>query len=148
MPTDHARGTVEVGAPRGRVLTALRDVEAQPEWVREVVSAQVLTRNDDGTPATATFKASTPLGTDEYTLAYQHPDDGMSWTLLEGRQQTAQDGRYTVDPVGRNRTRVTLELTISHRFRAPGFIRRRVINGLVKGTLDGLDAYLLPGVRD
>ena len=45
---------------------------------------------------TAHFAASTPVGTDEYTLAYTHRADGMDWTLVQGKLQTGQDGAYTV----------------------------------------------------
>jgi uncharacterized membrane protein len=142
MPTDSARQTVEVAAPLRRVLATIRDVGAQPEWVPEVLTAEVLEEYEDGTPATARFSASAPVGTDEYTLTYQHRSDGMDWSLVEGRLQTGQDAGYDLRPLGRNRTEVTLELTISHHLPLPGFVRRRVVNGLVSNNLNGLKSHL------
>lgn len=142
MPVDTTAGTVEVDAPLDRVLETIRDVGTQPSWVREIRTADVLTANEDGTPATAHFTAGTPVGTDEYTLAYTHQPDGMSWSLVEGRLQTGQEARYVLRPLGGGRTEVTFELSISHNLPLPGFIRRKVIRDLVSSTLGGLKDYV------
>lgn len=52
---------------------------------------------DSDLPATARFKASATVGTDSYTLSYEHQDDGMSWTMVKGKLQTGQEGRYTLE---------------------------------------------------
>jgi len=142
VPTDVSRRTVVVDAPLDRVLAVLRDVESQPEWVAEVREVEVLEKNGDGTPARARLRASTPVGADEYVLAYTHTDEGVRWSLESGRLQTGQDGCYELRPRGRDKTEVTFELRISHHLPLPGFIRRRVIDGLVSGTLGGLRTYL------
>jgi uncharacterized membrane protein len=142
VTTDSARATIEVDAPLDRVLATLRDVGSQPAWVREVRSAVVLETNDDGTPARARFTAGTPVGTDEYTLAYVHVPDGVRWSLVEGRLQTGQDASYRLRPLGRDRTEVTFELLISHSLPLPGFLRRKVIKDLVSGNLAGLKEYV------
>lgn len=142
MPTDHAVRTVEVAASRARVLRTIRDVASQPEWIPQIQRAEVLEVDDRGRPATARFAASTSVGTDEYTLRYEHGDSELAWTMVEGRLQTGQEGRYALVPAGRNRTAVTYDLTIHHHLPLPGFLRRRVIAGLVDDTLDGLKAYV------
>ncbi|MGN6574601.1 MAG: SRPBCC family protein [Nocardioides sp.] len=139
MPTDTATRTVEVDAPYDEVLGTIRDVESQAEWIPEILEAELLeVYEDDDLPATARFKASATVGTDEYTLSYEHPDDGMSWTMVKGRLQTGQEGRYTLQSLDPSRTAVTYELTIHHNLPLPGFIRSRVIKGLVDSTLKGL----------
>jgi hypothetical protein len=143
MPTDNAKKTVDVGAPLEDVLTTIRDVESQVEWIPEILEAEVLeVYEDDGLPATARFKAAATVGTDEYILSYEHADDGMSWTMVKGRLQTGQEGRYTLVSSGRGATSVTYELTIHHNLPLPGFIRNRVIKGLVDSTLTGLKQHL------
>ncbi len=139
MPTDTATQTVEVTAPFEQVLATLRDVESQPEWIPEILEAELLeaARNSD-LPASARFKASAAVGTDEYVLAYRHTDTTMSWRMLEGRLQTGQEGRYVLRRHGPTRTEVTYTLTIHHNLPLPGFIRSRVIKGLVNSTLTGL----------
>ena len=143
MPVDSASRSVEVTSPPADVLAVLRDVEAQPEWIPEILEAELLeVYEDGGLPATARFTASAAVGTDEYTLSYEHLDDGMSWTMVEGRLQTGQEGCYTVEGLEPGRTRVTYELTIHHHLPLPGFVRQRVINGLVESTLQGLEQRL------
>jgi hypothetical protein len=142
VPTDSATQTIDVEASLDRVLTTIRDVQAQPSWVREVRTADVLEKNPDGTPASARFTAGTPVGTDEYTLAYAHRPDGMSWSLVKGRLQTGQDASYTLRSLERDRTEVTFDLRISHNLPLPGFVRRKVIKDLVRSTLTGLKAYV------
>jgi uncharacterized membrane protein len=142
MPTDTASRTVLVAAPLDRVLETVRAVDTQPEWVKEILEAEVLDKDDLGRPTRARFRAATPVGSDRYTLAYDHSATGMSWHLLEGRLQTGQDGRYTLQRKGARSTEVTFELTVTHNLPLPGFVRRRVINGLVVSTTDGLKSYL------
>jgi len=143
MPADSATRSVEVASPPADVLAVLRDVEAQPEWIPEILEAELLeVYEDGGLPATARFKASAAVGTDEYTLSYEHLDDAMAWTMVEGRLQTGQEGRYTLAELEPGRTRVTYELTIHHHLPLPGFVRQRVINGLVESTLQGLERRL------
>ena len=139
MPTDNAVHTIEVDAPFDAVLATIRDVESQPEWIPEILEAELLeVYEDDDLPATARFKASATVGTDEYTLSYEHTDDTMSWTMVKGRLQTGQEGVYKLVPLGPDRTSVTYDLTIHHNLPLPGFVRRRVMNGLVNSTLGGL----------
>src|SRR5512139_2878084 len=142
MPTDTAKKTIEVKASLDDVLTTIRDVEGEVSWIPEILEAELLEVDDDGLPATARFKASATVGTDEYTLSYEHADDGMSWTMLKGRLQTGQEGRYTLVAKGKHATTVTYELTIHHNMPLPGFIRNRVIKGLVDSTLTGLKQHL------
>jgi uncharacterized membrane protein len=139
MPTDEARQTIEVKAASEAVLSLLRDVESQPEWIPAILEAEVLeVYVDDELPASVRFKAAAPVGSDEYTVAYDHRDDGLSWTLVRGRLQTGQEGDFAVEPVGPDTTAVTYSLTIRHNLFLPSFVRSRVINGLVSDTLEGL----------
>lgn len=143
MPTDSATQTVEIKAPFEQVLATVRDVGGQAEWIPEILEAELLeVYEDDDLPATARFKASATVGTDEYTLSYEHTDTTMSWTMVKGRLQTGQEGCYTLEELGPDLTSVTYELTIHHNLPLPGFIRSRVIKGLVNSTLTGLKDHL------
>ena len=142
MPTDSSTQTVEVAAPLAVVLETIRDIESQATWIPEILEAEVLEKRDDGLPATARFKASATVGTDEYTLAYDHADTAMTWSMVKGRMQTGQEGSYVLKPLGPDRTSVTYGLTIHHNLPLPGFLRNRVIKGLVANTLTGLKEHL------
>jgi len=142
VPTDNARQDIDVAADLDSVLATIRDVGSQPEWIPTIREAEVAEAEASGLPRTARFAASTAVGTDRYTLAYEHAPDGMSWSLVEGRLQTGQEGRYTLERLDAGRTRVTYDLTIHHNLPLPGFLRSRVIKGLVDETLKGLQARL------
>jgi uncharacterized membrane protein len=143
MPTDSATQAIEIEAPLDKVLATIRDVESQPDWIPEILEAELLeVYEDDDLPATARFRASATVGTDEYTLSYEHSEHGMSWTMVEGKMQTGQEGRYSLEPLEPGGTRVTYELTIHHNLPIPGFLRKRVIQGLVASTLGGLKERL------
>ena len=107
MPTDTAHRSVDVEAPREAVLETIRAVEHQPGWVPEIRSAEVLERQPDGRPSLARFTAATAVGTDEYVLRYRHRADGMRWSLVSGRLQSAQDGDYSVRAHGPGASRVS-----------------------------------------
>lgn len=142
MPTDTAIRTQVVAAPFDDVLATVRAVDTQSEWIKEILEAEVLEEYEDGLPATARFRASSAVGTDEYTLEYEHADDGMSWHMLKGRLQTGQEGVYTLREIDDTHTEVTYELTIHHSLPLPGFIRNKVIKGLVDSTVNGLLGYV------
>ncbi len=143
MPTDHAEQTVEVRAPVDEVRATIRDIEGQVVWIPEILEAELLeVYEDDDLPATARFKASATVGTDRYTLSYEHDDDTMSWTMMEGQLQTGQEGRYTWRQSDPQTTSVTYDLTIHHHLPLPGFVRSKVIKGLVASTLAGLKTHL------
>jgi len=149
MPTDTDTQIVEVQAPFDDVLATLRDVASQPEWIPEILEAEVLEcKPHSDLPATARFKASATVGTDEYVLSYRHTDTTMSWRMLEGRLQTGQEGRYALRRHGPTRTEVTYTLTVHHNLPLPAFVRHRVIRGLVDSTLTGLkERFASRGVR-
>ena len=143
MPTDSSTQTIEIDAPFDTVLATVRDVESQTEWIPEILEVELLeVYEDDDLPATARFKASATVGTDEYTLSYEHADDEMTWSMVQGRMQTGQEGRFSLEEPDPGHTSVTYELTIHHNLPLPGFLRRRVISGLVDDTLTGLKKHL------
>ena len=53
MPTDNATQSVEVPATQAAVLALLRDVASQPEWIPQILEAEVLSTDDHGRPLTA-----------------------------------------------------------------------------------------------
>ena len=140
MPKDNARQSVVVVARQSDVLALLRDVASQPDWIPQILEAEVLSTDAQGRPLTARFAAATSVGTDRYTLAYEHSPHGMGWSMVTGRLQTGQEGVYTLESAGRGQTKVTYDLTIHHNLPLPGFLRSRVIKGLVADTLAGLQA--------
>jgi ribosome-associated toxin RatA of RatAB toxin-antitoxin module len=142
MPTDRSVVTVVVNAPFYEVLAAVRDVESQEHWVKEIHESDVLEEYEDGTPATARFTMVTGVGSDTYTLEYEHADDAMAWSLVEAQMMKAQNGRFDLRDLGDGSTEVTLNLEVDHGLPAPGFLRRRVLNRFTAGIAQGLKTHL------
>ncbi len=142
MPTDRSVVTVVVNAPFDEVLAAVRDVESQEHWVKEIHESDVLEEYEDGTPATARFTMVTGVGSDTYTLEYEHGDDAMAWSLVEAQMMKAQNGRFDLRDLGDGSTEVTLSLEVDHGLPAPGFLRRRVLNRFTAGIAHGLKTHL------
>ena len=138
MPTDTASATVVVDAPLDNVLEHLRDVEATPQWVLGHQGGGGADPQRRRHAADRAVAASTAVGTDRYTLGYEHSPDGMSWHLVEGRLQTGQEAEYALRALDDSHTEVTFTLTISHNLPLPGFIRSRTIKGLVANNTGGL----------
>lgn len=142
MPVDKSSATVVIDAPFATVLDAVRDVESQAVWAKEITAAEVLEEYADGTVATARFTMVSGLGTDTYVLEYEHGPDSMSWTLVESEVLAGQEGSYRLRDAGGERTEVTVTLEVEHSIRAPGFVRRRVFGRVVTHNAQGLKAYL------
>ena len=142
MPKDKASATTIITAPVDEVLAVIRDVGSQADWVKEVSLVELLEEYEDGTPATAHFTAAAPVGTDEYTLEFDHRDDGMDWSLVKGKLQTGQDAHYRLRRIDDASTEVTFDLTISHNLPLPGFLRRKVIGDLAASNVNGLKQHL------
>ncbi len=139
MPRDTARAEQRIEVPPEEVLVTIHDVAAQPEWIPEITEVEVLDADPEGLVLRATLAAATAVGTDRYTLRYTHHPDGIHWTMESGRLQTAQEGDLRAVPDGDDTgTLVTYELTIEHPLPLPGFVRSRVLTGLVTGTLTAL----------
>ena len=79
---------------------------------------------------------------DEQVLAYSVHDDGVSWTLVEAKQQRAQNGRYTLTPDG-DSTRVRFELTVDLSMPVPGFLIKRGSKSLMETATNGLRKRVL-----
>jgi hypothetical protein len=141
MATDRATSTVIVGLGLPDVLAAVRDVEAQPQWAKEVHSVEVLSTTGDGLVQTARIELQTGIGSDTCTLAYEHADDAMSWHLVAAEMMKQQDGSYRLRELDAG-TEVVLDLAVEHGLPAPGFIRRRVLQRFVDGLNGGLVGYL------
>ena len=75
-------------------------------------------------------------------LAYSVHDDGVSWTLVNAKQQRAQDARYTLLPDG-DSTRLRFELSVDLTVPLPAFLVKRGTKGLMETATEGLRKRVL-----
>lgn len=137
--------TIEVAAPREKVLAALLDVEAYPDWQDDVKEAEVLERDAQGRPLESKVVQDALVKKIRVRVRYEHQGpDGLSWTLVEGDVKSLQ-GSYRLADSGTG-TSVTYTLDVDPG-RALGMLLRgpvvdRVRDRIMDGTLKALRAHV------
>jgi ribosome-associated toxin RatA of RatAB toxin-antitoxin module len=93
---ERTQRSIIIEAPSQRVMSVIADLESYPEWVSAAKSVEVLETESDGRARTARFVLDAGVVKDTYVLSYRwRPDDkAVSWTLVSGELQKAQDGTY------------------------------------------------------
>ena len=123
-------------------MAVIADFESYPQWAKGVQTAEVTVDGAGGRAEQVYFALDVSPIKDEYTLAYEHADTAITWSMVKGKMQTGQEGSYVLRAIDADRTSVTYELTIHHNLPLPGFVRNRVIKGLVADALKGLKQHL------
>ncbi len=122
--------SIEVDAEPQRVMAVIADFPAYPEWAKAVREAEVLSEDDSDPHGRAKqVKLTLDAGPikDVYTLEYDWDADGqgVSWHLIKGQMQKAQNGRYALEPLGAGRTKVTYTLSVELALPMIGLLRRK-----------------------
>ncbi|HEX2131089.1 MAG TPA: SRPBCC family protein [Actinophytocola sp.] len=123
---DESTQSIEVDAPPREIMAVIADFPAYPEWANAVKKTEVLAEGPDGRARQVRFTLDAGAFKDVYTLAYDWADDGLSvsWTLVKGQMQRAQNGSYLLSPAG-ERTRVTYTLSVQLAVPMIGLFRRK-----------------------
>ena len=92
--------SIEIDAAPDDIMAVIADLPAYPEWAKAVRQTEILATDDSGRPAQVRFTLDSGPVKDVYTLAYDWADDGLSvsWRLVKGQMQKAQEGRYLLKP--------------------------------------------------
>src|SRR5438067_9898235 len=117
--------SIEVDAPPERVMAVIADFASYPEWAKQVRETEVLAEEDGRAKQVKLTLDAGPIK-DVYTLEYDWDDDGLgvSWHLVKGQMQKAQNGRYALEDLG-GRTRVTYTLSVELALPMIGLLRRK-----------------------
>jgi ribosome-associated toxin RatA of RatAB toxin-antitoxin module len=136
---DQTTQSIEIAAPAERVMAVISDLPRYPQWADGIKQAEVLARDDAGRPTQARFVLEKAVVTDEYTLAYDWADDGMSvrWHLVKGQMQKAQTGSYLLRQAG-GRTTVTYSLAVELNIPMIGLLRRKAEKVIIDTALKEL----------
>lgn len=141
MAVSESRDVVIAATP-DEIMRVLLDVEMLPDWSSVHQTVEVLERDDQGHPLRSRQVVKLVGFTEQQVLAYTVHDDGVSWTLVEAKQQKAQDGRYTLIPEG-DATRVRFDLIVELSAPVPGFFVRQGARALVDTATKGLRKRVL-----
>ncbi len=97
MP-DKTTQSIVIDASPAQVMGVIADFEAYPQWANAVKSVQVLERSSGGSGTHVRFELDAGMVKDTYELTYVWADDGsqVSWSLVKGQMQKAQEGSYVL----------------------------------------------------
>ena len=138
---EHTTASVQVQASVEDCYAVGIDIDAYPQWVENLESAEVLTRDDQGLPLTARFEAAGLGRMSSYVLGYDHSGapHALAWNLVQGDLTREIEGRYVFHDMtedgGPSTTEVDYELTIDLAVPLPGFVKRRAEDKIVKAAL-------------
>ncbi|MBE1578581.1 SRPBCC family protein [Amycolatopsis roodepoortensis] len=119
--------SIEVDAEPARVMAVIADFPAYPEWAKAVRETEVLAEDDNGRAKQVKLTLDAGPIKDVYTLEYDWDADGhgVSWHLVKGQMQKAQNGRYALEALGGGRTKVTYTLSVELALPMIGLLRRK-----------------------
>lgn len=130
--------SIEIEAPRDRVLEVLLDFEHYPTWSDPILEARTLETNADGRGTRVAFALDMKVRTVRYTLAYTYAlPESFSWKLVEGDLRDIE-GCYHLDALEDERTRATCEQAVDPGFWIPGPIRRIAESTALRSSLEEL----------
>ena len=131
--------SITIGADPEAVMAVIADFAAYPAWADQVKTVEVLDTDAEGRPERVRFQMDAGPIKDNYTLDYSWAPDGrsVSWTLVKGQIQRAQNGSYTLDG-GAGRTTVTYSLAVDHTLPMIGMLRRKAEKVIIDTALKGL----------
>jgi uncharacterized membrane protein len=137
--TDRVRSSITIDADPAAVMRVIADFSAYPEWADFVKQVEVLDSHPDGRPSQVRFVLDAGVIKDEYVLSYQWQSDRqVSWHLVSGKVQTAQDGSYALADSGGGCTDVTYELAVDLAIPMIGMFKRKAEKVITDTALKGL----------
>lgn len=136
---DATTSSITIGADPEAVMAVIADFAAYPAWADQVKTVEVLEIDEAGRPGRVRFQMDAGPIKDNYTLDYAWAPDGrsVSWTLVKGQIQRAQNGSYTLDG-GAGRTTVTYSLAVDLTIPMIGMLRRKAEKVIIDTALKGL----------
>ncbi|WKG11240.1 SRPBCC family protein [Nocardia sp. PE-7] len=137
---DRTQRSILIDAPSQQVMAVIADLESYPEWVAAAKSVEVIERDPQDRAATARFVLDAGVVKDTYVLSYTWRDDGkaVSWRLLSGDLQKAQDGSYELLDRPGGGTEVVYELTVDLNIPMIGMFKRKAEKVITDTALNEL----------
>ena len=131
-----------VAASAEQCFAVASDIEKYPEWAADIKQVSVLDRDNEGRPASATFRAGAFGRSTSYTLEYDYSGSPqtLAWKQTDGDLTSKLDGKYGFDRAGDGNTEVTYTLEVELRVPLPGFIKRRAQSRIMHTALEELKA--------
>lgn len=138
---DTSTQSIDITAPRDRVVAVICDFASYPQWVTAMKSAEVIEEYEDGYASQVRFALDAGIMADEYTLAYEYADDisRIEWHLVEpSKVQKAQDGSYDIADNGDGTSTVTYTLSVELAMSMLGMFKRKAEKAIMDTALSAL----------
>lgn len=136
---DATTSSIHIAAPPEQVMAVVADFESYPEWTGQITAVEIIDPGADERAKQVRFSMDAGAIKDSYTLDYDWAADDRSvtWTLVKGGIQKAQDGAYRLEPESAG-TKVTYELSVEVNFPMIGMLRRKAEKVIIDAALKGL----------
>ena len=134
---EQTTSSIVIDAAPASVMGVIADFDAYPSWAQGVKKAEPV---DAGKrPEQVYFELDASPIKDAYTLAYDWDgDDGVSWSLVEGKMLKAMDGAYLLEDRGDGSTEVTYRLAVDISIPMIGMLKRKAEKVIIDTALKGL----------
>jgi len=141
---ERTSGQVSVAATIDRVVEVVTDIEQYPLWATGMSNIVVHERDQLMRPLVVSIDVAAGPIKETVTLRYHHEAAALSWTLVEGKQVTAMNGRYSwqAEPTGAH---ISYELELELSVPMPGMIRRIAEQTIITTALQGLKRQVEAG---
>jgi Polyketide cyclase / dehydrase and lipid transport len=134
-----AEQALEIAAPPETCFEAIVDFGTYPAWQEAVIRTDVVERYRDGLGKVVELEVDAKVRRVTYRLRYHYDRPGrLWWDFVEGDGVTYIDGEYLFEPVGTGATRATYRLGIDAGVPIPGFIARRLNEGVMRRAIEDL----------
>lgn len=137
MPTATGSASIDIAAPADRICNVVMDINAYPQWIKEMKQASVVQSDDLGRPLRASFAVDAKVKTVRYDLLYEYAPNTISWHTPADGDVSEISGSYRMSPAG-NGTHVDYEYAIDPGFPMPGPLRKQAVKIIVATALKGL----------
>lgn len=129
--------SMTIAAPPSKVLQVVLDFDQYASWQKEIESATVIERDDEGRPAKVKLVASAMGMKANSVIALAHAPNEVSWHLVEGDMITRNDSHYVLRENAKGGTDIELEMMFELKWNLPSFM---IDNIIAKGVNDNLKA--------
>ena len=130
--------TAEIDAPLGQVWALVEDVERAPEWQGGLRGMHALERDDKGHAVVCETDSDARVRTIKSTVRFTYNGPtSLSWRQERGELKSV-DGRWELEDLGGDRTRVTYSLEVD---------LGRMLSLVIRGPLVDLLRGMLVGAR-
>jgi carbon monoxide dehydrogenase subunit G len=130
--------TAEIDAPLAKVWDLVADVEQAPDWQGGLKSLTAIERDEEGRVTLCQSESDAKVRTIKSTVRFSYDaPTKLSWTQEKGELKSVE-GSWTLEDLGKNRTRATYDLEVD---------LGRMLSMVIRGPLVDLLRGMLAGAR-